>query len=229
MRKIILEVMLGVSALLIAALLILLFTQNIGQNEFDTFSGHVYKAPINISSPVYGQILSLQIAEGDSVVKGQTLATLQILNTAVPIPTGSPLFHQHGKILSLQSPTDGIVGQVMYAPLSTIAGAGTLLQLYATSSAEIQILVPQGKDLSSYVSFAAAANNGQRFPLRVIGQVPTDVISNLNPNMTVYRAACQGCQALEKNIAVTIYAQRRQKQSPLPSLSWLWQKLLNTL
>ncbi len=233
MKRFLIEVLAIVCTLLVAAVIILFFTQNIGQNTYDTFTGHVNKVPINISSPVYGQIVTLPVNEGDTVTKGQTLATIQILNSDVAIPASSDLFQVHGKILSIQSPANGIVGQVVLGPLSTIAGAGTLMQMYSADNAEIQILLPQGEDMSSYTSFYASSNapDGRRYPLHVIGQVPTDVISNINPTTTVYRATCQNCQAIENNDAITIYAQKKQVQSPfpLPSLSSLWDTLMKNL
>ena len=124
MRKILLEVIAIMFALLFAAVLVFFFTQNIGQNNYDTFTGNVSKAPLTITSPVYGQILTLPVKEGDTVTKGQTLATVEILNPNT-IPAPSALYHVHGNMLSVQSPSNGVIGQIALAPLSTIAGAGT--------------------------------------------------------------------------------------------------------
>src|SRR5205823_3704512 len=116
MRRWLIEVIAIVCALLIAAVLIFFFTLNIGQSNYDTFTGYVSKVPLVITSPVYGQILTLPVKEGDTVTKGQTLATIEILNPDT-IPASSDLYQVHGKILSIQSPSKGVIGQIALAPL----------------------------------------------------------------------------------------------------------------
>src|SRR6266516_7851159 len=96
------EVIAILCVLLLAAVLIFFFTQNIGQNNYDTFSGYVSKVPLTITSPVYGQILTLPVKEGDTVSKGQTLASIEILNPNT-IPAPSDLYQVHGNRLSVQS------------------------------------------------------------------------------------------------------------------------------
>src|SRR5712692_6707285 len=123
MRKVLIEALAILCTLLVAAVLIFFFTLNIGQNNYDTFTGYVSKVPLTITSPVYGQILTLPVKEGNTVTKGQTLATVEILNTDT-IPAPSDLYQVQGKKLSIQSPSNGVVGQIALAPLSTIAGAG---------------------------------------------------------------------------------------------------------
>jgi hypothetical protein len=233
MKKILIEVIAILGTLLFAAVLIFFFTQNIGQNDYDTFTGNVSKVPLNITSPVYGQILTLPVKEGDVVTKGQTLATIEILNPDTT-PASSDLFHVNGKRLSIQSPSNGVVGQIALAPLSTVAGAGTMMQMYTVDNTEIQLLIPQGYDIRSYTRFSASnTSNGQRYPLRVIRQIPANVISNIPVTTTVYRATCQqvsDCQAIINNNAIVIYAQKRQIQSPLLTTlrSW-WNSLLQKI
>ena len=233
MRKVLKEVLAILCTLLIAAVLIFFFTLNIGQNTYDTFTGYVSKVPLTITSPVYGQILTLPVKEGNTVTKGQTLATVEILNPdTIPAPSG--LYHVQGKILSIQSPSNGVVGQIALAPLSTIAGAGTLMQIYTEDNMEIQILIPQGYDIGSYTGFSGSNTpGGQRYSLHVIGQIPANVISNIAVTTTVYRATCQGtsdCQAAINYNAIIIYGQKKQVQSPLLTTlrSW-WNGLLQHL
>jgi len=233
MRKILLEVIAIMFALLFAAVLVFFFTQNIGQNNYDTFTGNVSKAPLTITSPVYGQILTLPVREGDTVAKGQTLATVEILNPDT-IPAPSALYHVHGNMLSVQSPSIGVIGQIALAPLSTIAGAGILMQMYTIENTEIQMLVPQGYDIRSYTGFSASNTpDGPRYHLHVIKQIPANVISNIPVTTTVYRATCQqisDCQAAIDNNAIIIYAQKKQVQSPfLTTLRSWWNSLLQNI
>jgi hypothetical protein len=233
MRRFLIEVIAIMCALLFAAVLIFFFTQNIGQNNYDTFTGYVSKVPLTITSPVYGQILTLPVKEGDTVTKGQTLATVEILNPDT-IPAPSDLYHVQGKKLSIQSPSNGVVGQIALAPLSTIAGAGTLMQMYTAENTEIQMLIPQGYDIRSYTGFSASNTpDGRRYPLQVIRKIPANVISNIPVTTTVYRATCQqisDCQAAIDNNAIIIYAQKKQVQSPfLTTLHSWWNSLLQNI
>ena len=133
MKKILIEAFALLLTLFVAGVIVLfLFTQNVGQTT-DTFTGIVSKVPIKITSPVYGQILTLSVKEGTTVTRGQTLVTIHILN-ANTLPTQSDLYHIHGLTLSIQSPDSGVIGQIALAPLSTIAGAGELMDLYTTSA-----------------------------------------------------------------------------------------------
>lgn len=233
MKKILIEVIAIMCTLLFAVVLIFFFTQNIGQNNYDTFTGNVSKVPLTITSPVYGQILTLPVKEGDTVNRGQTLATIEILNPDTT-PASSDLFHVNGKMLSIQSPSNGVIGQIALAPLSTIAGAGTLMQMYTVDNTEIQLLIPQGYDIHSYKGFSASNTpDGRRYPLHVIRQIPANVISNIPVTTTVYRATCQqisDCQAAINNNAIIIYAQKQQVQSPiLTTLRSWWNSLLQSI
>lgn len=233
MKKILIEVIAIVCTLLFAVVLIFFFTQNIGQNNYDTFTGNVSKVPLTITSPVYGQILTLPVKEGDTVNKGQTLATIEILNPDTT-PVSSDLFHVNGKMLSIQSPSNGVIGQIALAPLSTIAGAATLMQMYTVDNTEIQMLIPQGYDIHNYTGFSASNTpDGRRYSLHVIRQIPANVISNIPVTTTVYRATCQqisDCQAAINNNAIIIYAQKQQVQSPIITTlrSW-WNSLLQNI
>jgi len=233
MKRFLIEVIAILCTLLVAAGLIFLFTQNIGQNYYDTFTGYVSKAPLTVTSPVYGQILTLPVKEGDTVTKGQTLATIEILNPDT-IPAPSNLYQVHGNILSIQSPSSGVIGQIALAPLSTIAGAGTLMQIYTADNTEIQMLIPQGYNIRSYTGFSGSNTaDGRHYPLHVVGQIPANVISNIPVTTTVYRATCQqisDCQAAINNNAIIIYAQKKQVQSPfLTTLRSWWNSLLQNL
>lgn len=214
MKKILIEIIAFVLVLAIAVpLIFLLFTQNVEHD--DTYTGNISKAPINITSPVYGQILTLPVHEGDRVRQGQTLATIHILNPNT-LPTDSPLYHIKGMQLSVQSPTAGVVGQIAFAPFSTVAGAGSLMYLYSANSLEVQILLPQGHAVSDYSAFyAQRPPDAHRYALHIIGQVPTNVISNIDPTTSVYRATCTNCQGILDNESVAIQAQRKQPPSPI--------------
>jgi hypothetical protein len=215
MKKILKELVAVVGALLVAAALIFAFTQyvSVSKTDYETFVGNVNKVPIDISSPAYGEVLTLPFTEGAVVRQGQTLATIQILVPHFTPPNTSELFYMNGNVLSIQSPSDGIVGKIALAPQSTIGGTATLMQIYTVGNTEIQILLPQGKAMSSYKAFYASTTpDGPRFPLQVLSQVPTDIVSNIAPTTTVYRAKCQrvaDCQKIVDSESIIIYAQKK--------------------
>jgi hypothetical protein len=191
MKKLLKELLALLIVVIIAAGVIFLFTRNI-QTSYDTFTGNVHKIPINISSPAYGQILTLPVTEGATVTKKQVLATVQILSPNFTPSTSSNLYSVSGNVLSLQSPVDGTVGSVTLAPNSTVGGTQPFIQIYTLSNLEIQILLPQGKDITDYSAFFASSTpNSRRFPLHILGRIPTDVISNIPATTAVYRAKCQ--------------------------------------
>lgn len=214
MKKFWLELLVALVVLAVSGFVVLLlFTQNVTRD--DTFVGTIAKAPINITSPVYGQILTLPVHEGDTVHQGQTLATIHILNPDT-IPAASPLYRVRGMQLTVQSPTDGVVGQIAFAPFSTVAGAGSLMYLYTARSLQVQILLPQGHAISDYSAFyAQRPPDQQRYALHITGQIPTNVISNVDPTTSVYSATCTNCAAILDNEAVAIVAQRTQPASPI--------------
>ena len=217
-KKIILELVAVLITLGVAfAIIVPLFGYSIGQTTYDTFAGTIKKTPLTITSPVYGQIMSLPEHEGDSVHVGQLLAIVHMLNPA-SIPANSPLYQVNVKsmLIKIASPVDGIIGQISFAPLSTIAGAAPLMTLYTATSMEVRILLPQGNDVHAYVAFYAfQPPNGHRYLLHILGQVPTDVLPTIDPTTSVYRTACTGCQSLIDSETIAIAAQKPQTHYPL--------------
>lgn len=209
----------GIAILLVlalAALIILaLFTKNIQQSWYDTFTGDVSKTPTTITSPVYGQVTSLPVQEGQSVRTGQVLAVINIIQQTEHLALNSALYQVQGNTLRVLAQSPGIVGGLNLTPFSTVAVTGPLMTLYTTDSIHIHVLLPQGYALSDYTSFYAGhPPNLARYALRIAGQVPTDVISNIDPTTSVYLATCTHCQAILDNEAVVVYAQKQHVESP---------------
>jgi hypothetical protein len=220
MKRLLKEFIALVLVIIVAAGLIFLFTLN-KQVTYDSFTGNIHKVPINLSSPVYGQIQTLP------VTKGQELATVQILNTnsSTLLSPSSNLYSVQGNVVRLRSPVNGIVGSVTLAPQSTVAASQTILQIYTLSNLQLQIILPQGNSISSYSAFFASLQpNNKMIPLKILGQVPTDVLGNVQATTTVYRATCQlvsDCQSIINNTMVPIEAQKKPGSSLLPSIPFL--------
>jgi hypothetical protein len=211
-------------------IIVSIFAYNTAQTTYDTFAGNVRKLPLNITSPVYGQIINLPEHEGDTVRKGQTLATIHILNPVLKsvlkpatLPASSAIYHVKGTQLRIESPVDGIVGQISSSPLSITAEDASLMLLYVPASMEVRILLPPNNDIHDYTAFYAVSPSGKRkYLLHVIGQIPTDVLPTVDPTTSVYRASCVNCQSLMYSETITISAQKKQAHYPLIDALYSW-------
>lgn len=217
-KKILVEGVAAIMTLALAGVIItLLFTRNITPD--DTFKGTVEKTSANITSPVYGQIETVPVQEGDTIHKGEVLATIRIMSISsvpVSIPVNKALYRVNGVQMSILSPAEGIVGQIAQSPLSTINSEGLIMQIDMQSSFFIALLMPQGYAVNDYAAFSVARpSDRHRYALHIIQQIPTDAINNFDPTMSVYRATCTNCQTIFDNESVTIYAQHKQPTSPI--------------
>jgi hypothetical protein len=170
----------------------------------------VDKLPLQILSPVAGQVLTLPQWEGVTVQQGQVLATIQVLDRNFRPPSDSKMFKLQGDVLQVVSPATGMVAKLALAPLSVVNGQGLLMQLYTLENTQLQVLVPQGSKLGDYRAFyMAAAQNAARFRIRIEGVIPIDAVDNVSPTTTVYRASCDrpaDCQTLLTQLQVLVYA-----------------------
>jgi hypothetical protein len=185
------------------------------QSPFDTFSGRVDKIPLQILSPVAGQVLTLPGWEGAPVQQGQVLATIQVLDPNFRPPAGSGIFKLRGDVLQVISPASGMIAKLAIAPLSVVSGNSLLLQLFTVENTELHVLMPKGDRLADYRAFyIAAAQSSARFPIRIAGEVPIEVAGNIPDRTTVYRATCDrasDCQSLLTELQVLVYALKSHK------------------
>ena len=198
-----------------------------GQDTYDTFTGRVNKIPLQISSPTFGQVLSLPLTEGGQVQQGQPLARIQVIDRSFRVPQDSQLFKLDGDVLRILSPVNGLVAKMAIAPFSTVDAGQLILQLYTVDHTDLQVLMPQGRELEAYRSFyAAPGESKRRYRLRIEGTVPSESVSNVSPSTTVLRASCESaadCWSLLSRQQVTIYAQKGTVKSSFPALppiSW---------
>lgn len=160
-------------------------------SPYDTFQARVNSIPLQILSPVAGQVLSLPSIEGSAVTQGQELATIQVFDRSYRPPADNQLFKLQGDKLVMVSPVAGVVGRVMVAPLSMVGGNQSLLELFAPEDTDLHVLIPEGEAISSYQAFYAMTNmSATRYPINIEGAIPTQSIANIDPTTTVYRATC---------------------------------------
>lgn len=229
MRRILKELALLTCVLLLAGGAAVGVTRMVGgQDSYDTFTGRVSKIPLQISSPTFGQVLSLPLTEGGQVEPGQYLATIKVIDRSFRVPQDSQLFRLEGDLLRVVSPVSGLVAKMAIAPLSTVDAGQLILQLYTLDHTDVQVLMPQGRGLEGYRSFyAAAGESKRRYRIRVEGAVPTETLSNVSPTTTVYRASCDSaaadCWPLLNHQQVMVYALKATGRSAVPALppvSW---------
>jgi len=226
--RVIRELFVLVAVLLVAGGFVFGYTQ-VAQapSRYDTFPGKVNKVPLQISSPVYGQVLTLPLAEGSHVTKGQLIATIQVLDRNFKLPA-TQLFTLQGDTLSVISPAAGVVARVGVAPLSTIGGNGRLVDLFTTESTDLWVLMPRGTNLATYRAFFVwPPANQPTFRIRLEGSIPADVVGGASATTTVYRAECEpsaSCADLLVAQQVTVCAEKSIQRSgfiAMTQLSWL--------
>jgi pyruvate/2-oxoglutarate dehydrogenase complex dihydrolipoamide acyltransferase (E2) component len=211
MKRLIKEVAALLCVLLVAGGVVLAITRTVAApSTVDTFTGRVDKIPLQILSPVAGQVLTIPQWEGAQVQQGQVLATIQVFDRNFRPPADSRLFKLQGDTLQVISPATGVIGKLAVAPLSVVSGSGFLMHLFTVESTELEVLMPVRDELSAYRAFyMAAAQSTARFRIRIEGIVPTDVVGNVPPSTTVYRAKCDrpaDCEPLLTQLQVLIYA-----------------------
>lgn len=229
MRRIFSEVAVLVGVLLLAGVLVLGYMQvAIAPPRYDTFTGRVNKVPLQLSSPVYGQLLSMPLAVGSQIAQGQVVATIQVLDRNFRLPVESRLFKLQGETLSVVSPASGVVARISVAPLSTVGGNEKLIDLYTAESTDVWMLLPQGSELTAYDAFFVTLGAGKpNHRLLVEGSIPSDLVTGTPPTTNVYRARCEvvaGCPELLINQQVTICAEKvapKPSIVSLPQVSWL--------
>jgi Biotin-lipoyl like len=220
------ELVVLVVVLLVAGGLVFGYTQvATAPSRYDTFPGKVNKVPLQISSPVYGQVLTLPLAEGSQVTQGQVLATIQVLDRNFKLPA-TPLFTLQGDTLSVVSPATGVVAKVDVAALSTVGGNERLVELYTTANTDLWVLLPQGTNLAAYRAFFVwPPANKPTFRIRIEGSIPADVVGGASSTTSVYRARCEitiDCAGLLVAQQVTICAEKSIQRSGLMArVSWL--------
>lgn len=199
--------------LVVAGGIVLAITRTVGApspNPFDTFTGRVDKIPLQILSPAAGQVLTMPQFEGARVQKGQALATIQVFDRNFHPPANSDLFKLQGDTLQVISPVSGLIGKLAIAQLSVVSGSGLLMQLFTVESTELEVLVPVKSELSAYRAFYMAVTQGAtRFRIQIEGVLPADVVGNVGPSTTVYRARCSlpsDCESLLTQLQVLVYA-----------------------
>jgi hypothetical protein len=228
MKRFFREFIVMLCVLIVAAAIIIPVTLYvIHQNSTDTFKGNIGKIPIDISSPSYGIILSMPVTEGSTIIKGQKLATVHILDPTFKLQGTNDIYSMQDKILTIRSPRDGILGKIALANQSTINEDQTLMQLYTLDNITVQIFFTRENKITDYGTvYVGDPSNGNKYPLQLLGQIPVDAIPldtiplDTNTNVplvltSVYRATCvhaTDCNKIIYSKSVTIYAQKKQLQ-----------------
>ena len=195
------------------------------QPRYDTMTGAVRHVPLAISSPVYGEIMSLPVSLGDQVKKGQTLAVISRLDngSGITVPRHSDLYRENSNgTIALLSPANGVVNNVLFAEHSTIATAGTLMQLSTTHATQLEVFVPTTDNLQSYQRlYASTSPSGTRIPIQLVRPLPSDAATSAPAKTTAYLAevssSSSSAQLLSQN-AISITAVRKSDTQHLPSL-----------
>lgn len=238
-KRFVKELLALVFVVAVAVGLMFAFTVNAERKpQYKQFQGRVVALPVNVSSPVYGQITSLAVTDGDTVHTGETLATVQMLDPQhANVPNDSALYSTDGdQTIKIKSPVDGTVGAVSNAQSSTIAVANTLATIYTSSSLQVRVLLPRGTKPSQYTAYYATDHvGGARYKIALGTPVPATSPDPALSTDTVYAARfanAKDARALLPYHTVVILAQRPRQASrhlalpsiQLPHISFPWQQ-----
>lgn len=224
-KRIVKELLVLAVALLVAGGIMYGYTQNVSaQPTYKVLAGEVDQLPLTVSSPIYGEILSLPVAVGAHVSAGETLATIQRLDgDKIALPQHTDLFHikQNGTI-DLVSPVNGIVSDVQYAPHSTVATAAPLLDLATVQTTQLVVFLPTTDRPQDFVHFAAAASpSSTRLPIQLVKPLPVQGVNNVPQKTIPYLATFANAHAGEQLIGsstITIFATQKPQNNGLLSL-----------
>ncbi len=211
----------GVIVLLTLALVLVFTGVANGQGAAATFGGSVHQVPISVSSPVYGQIVALPVTEGTLVTHGQVVAVIQSLDPHVRPFSVDGMYRATGSTVEVLAPTDGIVGNLFYGEKSTIAATGAIMDLFASDSAQIWVLIPKTTDLAQYHGFSVAVTpDGQKYPIQLLRQVPITSPDPALRDMYIYAASfvhTADAQSFLTVQQVSVFGQKKDS-SPLQQL-----------
>lgn len=228
-KRIIAELATLIVVIAVAVGLMLAFTVSASAKPLYTqMAARMITLPVNVSSPVYGQIVELHVMPGQQVTKGESLAVVQMLDPQhANVPTGSRLYKalSHNRV-EITSPTTGVISEVNFANLSTIGVASDLLQIFTTSDVQVQVYVPRGTNVSGFSGYYATDYaGGPKYPIKLLHQTP---MTSPNPSLrdvNVYAASFanpQDAASLLSADTITVEAQKppvKNHYLPLPKLN----------
>lgn len=217
-KRVFKELLVLVVALLVAGGIMYGYTRSVSAKpSYDVLSGEVHQIPLTVSSPIYGEILSMPYSAGSQVKKGETLATIQRLDGGkIALPQHTDLFHvqQNGQIV-LVSPVDGLVSDVLYAPHSTVATAAPLLDISTAQTTQLVAFLPANATPADYSHFSVATSpTSKRLPIQLVKPLPVQVVSNVPAKTVPYLARFtngQSSKQLVGSSSVTIFAEQHAK------------------
>ncbi len=228
-KRIIAELAALIVVIAVAVGLMLAFTVSASAKPVYTqMAARMITLPVNVSSPVYGQIVNLRVMPGQQVTKGEALAVVQLLDPQhANVPTHSPLYKalSHNRV-EITSPTTGVISQVNFANLSTIGVASNLLQIFSADDVQVQVYVPRGTNLSGFSGYYATDYaGGPKYPIKLLYQTP---MTSPNPSLrdvNVYAASFvnpHDATSLLSADTITVEAQKPPAKNhylPLPKLN----------
>jgi hypothetical protein len=204
-----------------------------GQPTYVTMQGSIQRLPLDVSSPIYGQIVSMPAQQGMKVQKGQALAIIQGLGPqTAPITQKSTLFRTlPGGRIEVLSPSDGLVGKVDLANGSMVAAASTFLQLYTIQATQLSVRLPADRSVGDYQGFAVAFSaHGRRYPITLTRPLPGDSASSSSSASTMMSARFTDDGVPEEILSgsrVIVFAHEKPKDGglSLPSIPELLSRI----
>src|SRR4030081_8051 len=98
------------------------------QQQIANLTGKVSKSAVMLSSPIYGELTSVPVSEGQFVKKGQVISVVKVISHPQDTTLlNTDVFSYNNDELTIYSPTDGIVASILTAEKSTVTPQTTFI------------------------------------------------------------------------------------------------------
>lgn len=186
-----------------------------------TLTGKVSKSSLMISSPIYGELTSLPIYEGEFVKKGQIISTVKVISHPQDTTLlNTDVFSYKDDELTLYSPVDGIVATILTAEKSTVTPQTTFITIYPVSKVTVSIYLPMTDAIQNYKNFSTSVKkDAKKYPIVIKKSYPVKADQNNQVYFATFKNI-EDSKAFYADQSVSIYADKieSKKQSAVQKM-----------
>jgi hypothetical protein len=139
----------------------------------ETLQAKVEKKELLISSPVFGTVEQISGHEGDIVTRGQTLATINVLDKKPTASIAAEMYQysEDEEKVVVKSPVDGVIARIELAEKSNVKPEGNVITIHPRKNTQIKI--QSKKPLSTYTDMYLTDENGSvKYPITLTDRLP---------------------------------------------------------
>lgn len=212
MKKILGELLFLIITAILGFIIFRIITTDVSRHQMEinsTLSGKVNKSQLMISSPVFGELTSIPVYEGEYVKKGQIVSKIKVISHPQDTTLlNTDVFSYNNDELTLKSPTDGVIASVLVAEKSTISPQTTFITIFPIDKTTVWISLPMSEAIQDYKNLTVSVKKDTiKYPILIRKAYPVKV----DQNNQVYIASFKNNQD-SKNFydqqQVNIYAEK---------------------